>query len=306
MLMPAPKEGPLSRLGRFAPAAGFLAFLLGVGRAVPAAAAPVLSFAGAIADGAELDGLRDALGVTISPDGRHVYATAVEGNVWLQAFSRDGATGRLTFVSRTALPAGGIARTLPLAVSPDGQHVYAGLGLLDPFTQAVAGGIQVFARDPGTGNLQAVSSVSTHAVTALAFSPDGGHLYATGISASGFGPVSSGIRIFARSAATGALGLVGAVTDDAGGVDGLAEASGVTVSPDGAYVYATGWADNAVVTFARNPSTGALSFVELERDGVGGADGLAGAAAVVVSADGAHAYVAAAAENAVSVFSRDG
>ena len=50
--------------------------------------------------------------------------------------------------------------------------------------------------------------------------------------------------------------------------------------------------DNAVTVFRRDAETGALTFVEAQVDGVGGADGLAGAAGVALSPDGEHVYVA--------------
>ncbi len=64
--------------------------------------------------------------------------------------------------------------------------------------------------------------------------------------------------------------------------------SGVTVSPDGSHVYATGYSDDAVAVFSRNSSTGALTFVEVLKDGTGGVDGLDAAYGVTVSPDGSH------------------
>ena len=46
-------------------------------------------------------------------------------------------------------------------------------------------------------------------------------------------------------------------------------ASGVTVSPDGKYVYAIGASDDAVAVFSRDSATGKLTFVEVQKDGVG-------------------------------------
>ena len=43
-------------------------------------------------------------------------------------------------------------------------------------------------------------------------------------------------------------------------------------SPDGAFVYVTGFADDDVAVFSRNPSTGKLTFVEKETN-LGGAQG---------------------------------
>jgi hypothetical protein len=77
----------------------------------------------------------------------------------------------------------------------------------------------------------------------------------------------------------------------------------VDVSPDGKHVYVTGFNDDAVAVFSRNTATGALTFVEFQQDGVGGVDGLDGAAGVDISPDGKHVYVTGAGDDAVAVFS---
>src|SRR5439155_1584342 len=101
------------------------------------------------------------------------------------------------------------------------------------------------------------------------------------------------------------LRFSGAQVNGTGDVAGLNGAYGVTVSPDGKQVYLAGELDNALAVFSRDPATGALTFVEVERDAVGGVAGLKGAHAVVVSPDGAHVYVASSVDDAVAVVSRD-
>ena len=88
-------------------------------------------------------------------------------------------------------------------------------------------------------------------------------------------------------------------------VDGLNGALSVTVSPDGKHLYAAGQSDDAVAVFSRDSTTGALTFVEVQRDGVGGVDGLLEAHWVTVSPDGKHLYAAGQLDDAVAVFSRD-
>ena len=116
--------------------------------------------------------------------------------------------------------------------------------------------------------------------------------------------------MFSRNSSTGALTYVEAKEDGVGGVDGIDSASSVTVSPDGKHVYVTSdgdgmsGVDNAVTVFSRNSSTGALSFVETKKDGVGGVDDLHYARSVTVSPDGKHVYTAAFIDDAVTVFSR--
>ena len=160
-------------------------------------------------------------------------------------FSRNAATGKLTFVEAQVDGLGGVeglASTWSVAVSPDGANVYA-TGMLD---NAVA----VFARDGSSGRLdfieaQVDGSRGVHGLAGawlVAVSPDGANVYATGASA-------DAIAVFRREPG-GALGFVEAEVDGVGGVDGLDDARGVTLSPDGAHVYAVGVNDHAVAAFA--------------------------------------------------------
>jgi 6-phosphogluconolactonase (cycloisomerase 2 family) len=100
------------------------------------------------------------------------------------------------------------------------------------------------------------------------------------------------------------LSFVEARFDDVDGFDGLAGARGVAVSPDGKHVYVVSEGENALVVLALDETTGSLTFVEAEFDGVDLVDGLAGAQAVAVSSDGAHVYVAGEAGNALAAFGR--
>ena len=184
-----------------------------------------------------------------------------------------------------------------VAVSPDGAYVYAAAEFADA--------IVVFHRAAATGALTPVQTVRhsaagplLDAVDSVALSPDGRHLYAAAF-------VSSAVNVFARDPATGRLSFVGAQVDDVGGVDGLRSAHGAIVSPDGSHVYVAGYEDDAIAVFARDASTGALSFVEAQRDGVGGVDGLDAVPWVALSPDGAHLYAAGALDGAVAVFARN-
>jgi len=119
------------------------------------------------------------------------------------------------------------------------------------------------------------------------------------------GSADDAVAAFCRDAATGALTFLEVQKDGVGGVDGLWFANSVTVSPDGTNVYATGERDGAVAVFSRDGTTGALTFVEVQKDGEGGVDGLRGASSVTVSPDGARVYVTGSADDAVAVFSRN-
>ena len=85
----------------------------------------------------------------------------------------------------------------------------------------------------------------------------------------------------------------------------LGGARAVAVAPDGRHVVVAGETANGVAVFARNLTTGVLTFVEAKLDGAGGVDGLGGASALAFSPAGDALYVAGFADNAVAAFSRD-
>jgi 6-phosphogluconolactonase (cycloisomerase 2 family) len=248
-----------------------------------------------------VDGLSGTFYVTVSPDGTHVYASGGNESA-LAAFSRDGATGELTFIEAQVNGqdgVGGLAGGFYVAMSPEGTHVYVA-GQTDH-------ALSVFSRDGATGALTFVETKidGQDGVDGLAgaigvtVSPDGAHVYAAGI-------IDNALSVFSRDGATGALTFVEAHFDDLAGVNGLLQASSVTVSPDGAHVYATGFGDHSFAVFSRDGATGALTFVEAKIDGQDGVDGLEGACSAAMSPDGAHVYAVGNFEHALAVFSRDG
>jgi 6-phosphogluconolactonase (cycloisomerase 2 family) len=181
-----------------------------------------------------------------------------------------------------------------VAVSPDGAHVYVG--------GARRGTVAALAYDAIAQQFTLLDAQrdgengvdGTGGARGVAVSPDGAHVYVAGAG-------DDAVAAFARSPATGILTFVEAEFDDAGGVDGLAGAHAVAVSPDGAHVYATGYDDGAVAVFSRDSLTGALTFVESEAAG----DRATG---VVVTSDGAHVYVGHAqfgSRAVLAIFARD-
>ncbi len=132
----------------------------------------------------------------------------------------------------------------------------------------------------------------------LAISPDGEHVYVTG-------QFDDAVAVFSRDDITGSLTFVEVQKDGVGGVDGLNAAAPVTVSPDGVYVFVTGFDDDAVVVFSRDPSTGALTFLEMQTDGVGGVDGLDGAQALATTPNSKCIYVGSFFDDALGVFRVD-
>jgi DNA-binding beta-propeller fold protein YncE len=178
-------------------------------------------------------------GMTVSPDGAHVYATSF-GRDSIAVYTRDASTGLLTLVDvESGMP--GLHWPIAIAVSPDGAHAY-----VTCYRQT--GAVVVLARNAATGQLSAVQDIENgtggHALTyqfAVAVAPDGGQVYVSG---------SQGITVYARDAATGMLTFVQSTID---GSD-----HEVLIDADGGRVYACG-AGSGVRGYARNPLTGRLT-----------------------------------------------
>jgi 6-phosphogluconolactonase (cycloisomerase 2 family) len=170
--------------------------------------------------------------------------------------------------------------------------------------------------DAGTATAGCGRAVGLANAAYLALSPDGRNLYATARD-------SDAIAIFARNARTGAIkqlpGAAGCIRDAKAGADpacpvaapGLDRASGVTVSSDGRFVYVAAAYGNAVTTFSRNASTGALTPAGCIADlgtptqGCVAGKGLRGASFVKLAPDARTLYVASVDSNAIAGFTRN-
>src|SRR5262245_60262367 len=250
--------------------------------------APLAAHAGAVFD--QLQAVRDNVdgvagmvqprSVLVSPDGRHVYVVAGGPTASSYAiFARDAGSGLLTFLATMSVQAGFSGEP---AISPDGAHLFLpGAALMVHQRDALSGTLTFVEQqmDAGSGFTGA---------RAVAVSPDGASVYALE------GSAGASLAVFSRDAFSGALTLVETKRDGIGGVDGLATAANVAVSPDGAHVYTAG--GGTVTVFQRAAGTGALTLVEVE-------PGLP-ASNVTVSPDGAWVY-SCSASLAVSVFQRN-
>jgi DNA-binding beta-propeller fold protein YncE len=245
--------------------------------------------AGATAGGGN-SGLSGLNSVAVSPDNKTVFATGRFDDD-LVRFSRNTATGAVTFQGCTGSDSGAAVCTLTpvnapngnntglngpedLAVSPDSANVYVAGGDGDAISR--------FKLDPATGAFvgyqDCLTSEST--VTGCTFVP-------------GSAPGS-----------------------DNSPLDGL---DAVAVSPNGAAVYTGAGGGDALTRFDRDASTGALSFnsCTTSNTNIGGCAQLPGAVAggtntpllavesVVASADGKNVYVLGVVE-AISRFDVEG
>jgi DNA-binding beta-propeller fold protein YncE len=206
--------------------------------------------------------LAGAIGLdpVVSPDGHFVYVVSLSGPGGVYVLSRDPATGALTPLGKDGDLAGGIT----MAMSPDGNFVYQ----TGPSSQlsVMGSAISVLARNASTGRLTPVSEVQngTGGVSGLsdmwgvAVSPDGRCVYATS-------RADNSLAYFMRDSTTGALTFAGVVTEG-GGITGLSNARGLTVSPDGTNVYVASPGDNGLAVFARNSTTCVPTFLQLVQD----------------------------------------
>ena len=257
-------------------------------------------------DAAGVDGLEGPTSIAISGDGHYLYATgtrtdSVQSVNALAVFQRDQSTGALLFleVHRDGINGvDGLDGAFTVSISPDGNHLYVA-GRRD---DAVA----VFETDQTTGlltyvvvNRAGIDGVDgLDGASSVTVSPDGDHLYAIGNG-------DHAVLAFSRNQTTGALTHLETWRNGSNGISGLTEATSIVSSPDGRHLYVTGYGDDALVLFQRDPLTGSLGFVAAYRDGVNGITGLGGAISSTMSRDGRYLYATGYRDDAVVVFQRD-
>jgi len=240
-----------------------------------------------------LHGFAVSYGLAVSSDGAHVYVSGHAAENDVAVFARDAVSGMLTPIEAVST---GLPPTDAVRVSPDGAHVYAAGG---------PGAVTAFQRDPATGRLTRLASwhddiagVRGLDTTTLALSPDGGSVYRAGYH-------DHSVAVFARDPATGLLSLLQTMRSGVEGVQGIKGARGVVVSPDGAHLWAVGWADKAIALFARDTHDGQLGFVEARRDVVTEWIGMGEVYDPALSPDGRHLYVPSVSYSALLAFSTD-
>jgi len=236
-----------------------------------------------------VDGLDGVEALAISHDGATLYAAGLLDNA-LAVFSRNGATGALSFVE--VHTDGGLSGIHSVAVSPDDGNVYA--------VGRNADALVVYTRNTSTGSLGLLETLTDGTggvdglagVTSVAVSPDGKHVYAAGQD-------EQEVALFTRSSVDGSLTFSGVVADGIGaGSDiDVDDKRVIRLDPSGSQLYVANHvedpADVWIAVFSRNATTGALtaassvsaSAVDLCFFGIEGDSGIA------FTPDGKAAYV---------------
>lgn len=282
-------------------------------------------------------GLDNPNWIELSPDGRFAYVASLASDS-IAIFSRDPMTGALSQLAdpngcvaevgdgATCLDAHAINGVRTLALSPDGEYLYA--------TALNSDAVSVFDVNTQTGTIaqlpdpngcvaeagDGISCVDGRALdtaTGLAVAPDGAgpSIYVAS------GGTSDGVAVFDRGIGSGRLtqlsGSAGCVTLSGG--DGCATGRGTgepitaAVDPAGETLYLASEVSDAITTFDRDRSSGRLNQLAGAAGCVsdtGSADcadgtGLNGVAGVTVSPDGRNVYGVATVLGTVSIFDRD-
>ena len=210
-----------------------------------------------------------------------------------------------------------------LAISPDGRFLYVpgrasdAVAILrsDPFTGLLS-------QDPGpAGCIGGGSGAPADCTPAtgldrpsgIAMTPDGGALFVAST-------IAGTLTVFTRDAGTGALSPVGCFQDAANTapiagctpVAGLGGAVGVAVTSDARSVYVAAENSSAIVMFARDPGSGALTPTGCLANRATGSTAsctevgsLSAVRSLAASPDGMSVYAASPSSNAVVALARD-
>lgn len=214
-------------------------------------------------------------------------ASARGAPLWTQTgIVRDGVNGVANF-------SGGY----DAVISNDGSYLYA--------AAYNSSSLSVFSRNPTTGALTQVQVLVDNvggvagigATRAVRLSPDGQFVYAAGTS-------DNALAIFSRNPATGQLTFQSQYTNG-GPLNGLVGVNAMNISGDGKFVYASSETGNSLSTFARDSTTGALTFVETLKNGVNSMDSLAHIRSFTISSDDRFLYAPARDNNKVTQFDRN-
>ena len=277
-------------------------------------------------------GLRGPNSLTLSPDGRFLYASSRDSST-VTIFRRNNDTGALRqlagtegCISGTDLPGCATATALDgpdvITVSADGKNIYVGSFLgsaLVVFQRNQQNGQLTQATD-GTGCL--TNAPTTGCTTAVGLAnPEGLAVSRDGSSAFVAAPGSNAVLAFSRNPVDGSLTQAtdgyGCITTNttSGCTSGreMEGANAVEVSPDDSDVYATSLLSSSVTAFERSLEYGGIyqlagslgCMVWIGAQNCHPARGMRAPEGIAFSPDGLNAYIAAYGTGGVAVLDRN-
>ena len=233
-------------------------------------------------------GLDAARHIAVNSDGSRLFVTGDVGNsaVTVAEVDKDAGTlQRLNLYRDSDID--GLGGASALALSPDDSLLF--------ITAATDNALSMWRVNAGAGTLEqtdlhkdgegGIDGLDTP--SDLAVSPDGSLVFVVSE-----GDDALSIWQVDAEASTPTITQSALYRDGSGGIDGLAGAAGIAISPDGSLLFVAAIADNALSVWRVNAVTGILTQTQLHKES-GGIDGLAGAADIVVSPDGRLLFVTA-------------
>jgi len=263
-----------------------------------------LSLLQVIENGSPIEmGLAEVYALALSPDGQFLYAVgSVSDSV--AVFSIEPTDGSLSYVEHetnlvddagdSGPPVSFMDRPIDIKVAPDGSAVYVAADY--------SSSLVVFERDATLGTLSFKESFKSGisgvenlgGAAALWATLDNQFIYVVG----------RADNTVARFAVNGPaqLSYTGASTQADADFIGLEAPTAIMGNDDDSRIYALGFDDSSMVSFTRGGIGGKLDFADIEQDEVKGVDLLAGPVGMDLSPDNQWILVAAAIDNAISVF----
>ncbi|MGB7325033.1 MAG: SdrD B-like domain-containing protein, partial [Rubripirellula sp.] len=239
-----------------------------------------------------VDGLIGAQSIAISPDGAYLYVVSAIDDA-LVMFSRDQATGLLTYLEHLKQGVGGVdglGEATAIRESADGKNLYV--------AAVTSGSLAVFNRDPATGLVTFAQKLtgSTGGSFSVDLSPDQRHVYLTSGNSNAF-------HVYDRDLATGLLTLTQSVSRSTPGYSSLYQPWGVSVSPDGQNIYVAARLSQGIVVLDRDSVTGHVSFNQFVPDPYTTSN--PDPVSVLVSPDGHHVAVTFQTAGGLAIYARD-
>lgn len=255
-----------------------------------------------------VDGLASPQALTALPDGTYLFVGSF-GEDAVAGFARDVGSGQISYssISRNFEDGNGLDGVLSLEAAPGGEHVYVGGGLpitILPFIFDFIPEISTYVVDSIEHDLDFGSLVSEASHPQLVFPiPRFGFAFPGDDTVLATQSYNSTLTAYDRDF-DGTLTHRQTIPDGSGAI-GVPGAQVVVTSPDGRNVYLLGGDEALVSEFSRDPVSGLLSFLGVQRSANYGPFITPPYRSATMSPDGKNLYVIDYRLHRIAVFRRD-